>query len=142
MGLTSGWLELNDGAKLVEFEDWEEDIKQDLEMDIQRSMSDTIIGFDLQAIERVIKVKGLWFSSKADVEEFIALMKSYNAANPTSGWKLEINTISSNSYFKFDGTNAYMNVFCTRLQGITKVSRGDQQWYQIKQAMFTEASRP
>lgn len=141
MGLTTGWLELNDGAKLVEFEEWESDIKMDLEMEIERTISDSLISFDLLAIERVIKVKGLHFSSKADIEEFIALMKTLNSSNSTSGWKLEINTISTNSYFKFDGSTAYMNVFCSRIQGIKKISPGDQQYYMISQVQFVEASR-
>lgn len=141
MGLTTGWLELDDGDKLVEFEVWEEDIKMDLEMEIERTISDGLISFDLQAIERVIKVKNLHFSSKADMEEFIALMKTLNSNNPTSGWKLEINTKSTNDYFKFDGSTAYMNVLCARIQGIKKISPGDQQYYQINQVKFVESSR-
>ena len=136
MGLTTGWILLNNGAKKVKCENWVVDIDCSGEMEIEFLPSDLRIGIDLGAIKREVKCQNLWFDTQADVEEFIAYMKTMNA---TGAWKLEIQTDIGGDKFEFNGTDDSMDVFCVKIAGISKPAKGEGTVYKINMVTFREA---
>ena len=136
MGLTTGWILLNNGAKKVKCENWVVDVDNSGEQEIEFLPSDLRIGIDLGAIKREVKCQNLWFDTKADVEEFIALMKTYNASG---AWEFEIQTDTGGSKFKFNGTDDSIDVFCVKIAGISKPAKGEGTVYKINMVTFREA---
>lgn len=136
MALNKGWILLNNSAKKIQVENWSLDIDPSIEMEIEDLPLDARIGIDLGANKRVVKCQNLWFTTQADAEEFIAYMKTMNA---TGAWKFEVQTNTAGAKFKFDGTNDSMDVFCTKIGGITKPAPGEGTTYKITMAIFREA---
>lgn len=136
MGLTSGWILLNNAAKKIRVENWIVDIDPSVEIEIEDMPLDVRIGIDLGANKRTVKCQNAWFDTQADAEEFIAYMKTMNA---TGAWKFEIQTNTAGAKFKFDGTNDSMDVFCMKIGGISKPAPGEGTIYKINMIVFRQA---
>jgi len=132
MANDEGWAWFDEGGT-YEMKVLCEDVTWDGKDDItcERYPGDNGVKFSINNISRIIKVKGLIFKSKDDMEEFIANLKSLNYAN-SNGWKFEYITHSDESKMKFDGTNDSINVLYKEYLQAKKVSRGDGQIYRIE----------
>ena len=147
MGLTSGWLELNDGAKLVEFEDWEEDIKEDLANPFEQFKSFILYNINLlnqkdviQSILKQLKENGLekkvyleyykWWINKIFRE--IRTIIQHADKSLTEGWKKLFTALQCLCLFWFSVRN----------QDIKLIRKGDLYMYLLSQLLLNKQKSP
>jgi len=94
---------------------------------------DTHFSASINTIVRTIKCFELYFSTQADAETFIKNLKTLNLAGTMT---LELQTTSTPSYFKIDGTNTTLEVLYSDFKGLQKVALGDGTVYKIQEITF------
>jgi len=132
MALNYGWINLNNKAVQIACEKWSIDIDA-VNIEIEQLALDNQLTWYLGEIKRVIKLKNVLLNNQADFETLLANIKTYNAAG---AWKIHIQTSSTPTWLKIDGTNDNIDVLCRNMRGCTKISPGDQQIYLIKSIEF------
>ena len=94
------------------------------------------MGYDLEELYLVLKVKNIILESVADKDTFISNVKSWHQANNLS---IKMQISSSPTYDKFDGVNTTFPVLLKNgLRGIRKVARGEKQLWAIKAVTFEQ----
>jgi hypothetical protein len=133
--MADGWIRLNNNTKQIKVDHWEIDITSE-NLDTEEQASDKRYTFYLGEIGRKIKCYNAYFDDHNNAEEFIANMKTWNKAGP---WPIEIIINTSSHKFKIDGTNTYVNVINKVQRAISKIGRGDEDFYVIRYLEFWQA---
>lgn len=139
MTLNSGRCRLNsDNNFILAFED--SDFSGDfVSVKPNNYPQDITICQDYGTIKRTFMIKNVRFGSIADAEKCMENLVTLSKAG--AAYKLEWAVHSTPTYFEFDGTQAYMMVFCKSFRNLTHESKADQGVFLIKQILFVEASK-
>ncbi len=96
--------------------------------------TDTHLSAMINTIKRTVNVFELMFATKADIETFLANIKTLNLAGSMT---LEIQTTSV-VYFNFDGSNSAMEVNCPDIKGVKILALGGGSVFMIPQVIFEQ----
>jgi len=136
MTLDYGVIEIDDSWKLAPEE---VDFSVDLDVDINNYPMDVTIGFSFGTTGRKVRLMNTRFKTLSDVQTFLGNIKTLHEAG--APYKLEWKVESTPTYFSFDGSTAYMYVFCTKIQGLIQESKGFQTIFKIRLIEFREAQK-
>lgn len=136
MTLNYGTIEVNDSWQLAPMEVF---FEVDLEATINTFPTDVCIGFSFGTTGRTLKLSDVKFKSLSDVQTFLGNIQTLHEAG--SPYKVEWQVEATPTYFKFDGTTAYMTCFCTKIKGLSQKGAGYQSVFTIAQIVFVEASK-
>ena len=96
--------------------------------------TDSHLSAMINTIKRTVNVFELMFATKADIETFLANIKTLNLAGSMT---LEIQTTSV-VYFKWDGSNSAMEVNCPDIKGVQILALGGGNVFMIPQVIFEQ----
>lgn len=94
---------------------------------------DTHLAASINTIVRTVKCSELYFATQADAELFIKNLKTLNLAGTMT---LELQTTSTPSYFKIDGTNTTLEVLYSDFKGLQQVALGSGTVFKIQEITF------
>lgn len=97
--------------------------------------NDGHFGFDLGSITRDFKIADLWFNSQSHLDDFVAFIEAGNVAGNLT---LQIQTSTTPSYWKFDGTNDIMPILRFKFRGVHKPYGGNSTIWIIEQGVFKQ----
>jgi len=97
--------------------------------------ADTRLAGMVNTINRVVKCFELMFNTQAEVETFLANIKTLNLAGSMT---LELQTTSTPTYFKFDGSNSAMEVNVPKYQDVQPLALGGGSVYMIPMIIFEQ----
>jgi len=138
MAITGGWLHIERGqayamaVKLGGVPPWKIGLKDKLLLK-EDLPGDTHLSASINTLVRTVKCFELYFSTQANAELFIANLKALNLAGTMT---LELQTTSTPSYFKIDGTNTSIEVMYDSYKGLQPVALGGGSVYKIQEITF------
>lgn len=97
--------------------------------------SDGHTGWTLDTRKRVVKVKGIWFTTTARFEQFVAFLEDHQ--NDTFDLRV---MIDGTNFWKWDGTNTVMPVMWDKTRGVRKVFGGSTTIWRIDQITFRQCA--
>ena len=97
---------------------WE--IDYDFDPTISDLYSDTRLSYDYGIIKRTVYIVDAMFTTTADAETFLSTLKTLQAAGTMT---LELQ-IEAADYFEIDGTNTSLEVFCTKISKLKRITSG------------------
>jgi hypothetical protein len=131
----TGWGYITNGTDSMAFafEDWKLNIGADPKGDDMPG--DTHYGYDLGTRARDVSFSKCVFGAKADIEEIIATLDSWNNSGV---FTLKVQVKSDGTCFKLDGNSDTLLVLFEDIKGITKLTKGDIQKYGISKLKFKQ----
>ncbi len=138
MGLTTGNLHIERSTgnamrvNLAGIPPWKID-KKDKLLFKEDLPGDTHLSASINTIVRSVKCFELYFSTQADAELFVKNLDTLNLAGTMT---LELQTTSTPSYLKIDGTNTTLEVLYLDCKGWQQVALGDGTVFKIQEITF------
>jgi len=137
--INKGWLHISNGTDemKVYFSEASGNIMRDPKF--KHYEGGTNIRYDLGKNWLEIQVKDIWFDSHDDLKTFIDKINEWQEAGTLTVGIIR-NSSGNHVEFKGDGNGTTFSMLMPSggLQGITKISRGDQQIYVIRSLRFSE----
>lgn len=141
MALTTGWLNIERGTgnamkiPMTGVPPWSFNVKDKLLFQEDYPL-DIHIAYSTNKITRKIQCFGLIFDTQADIELFIATLKTLNVAGNMT---LELQTTNTPTYFKVDGTNTSIEVLYESYKGVHPAALGGQSTYKVESIQFVQS---
>lgn len=110
----------------------------DYDVTINQYPTDVVIGFSFGTTGRKLTLREVYFKTTTDAETFLSNIQTLHEAGTAYKVRHAIN--STPTYFKFDGSQAYMEMFITKWTNLEAVP-GYQEKYIIQQIVLMEAEK-
>lgn len=136
MTLNYGVVRINSSWQLACY-----DLQLSVDWDISTSYypGDVAIGFSFGTTKRKIILTDTRFKTIADGELFLSNVQTLNEAGVA--YKIEWAITASPTYFKFDGTQAYIMGFVKKAQNLIQEGAGYQTIVKIQRIEIVEGSK-